>query len=249
MKVNDILGFGKVLPIDKLIEIVSKVTGRLSKPYFDKKDIETKAYEIKRLAEAKAEEIKIISLAIKQNYLLTEGIEYKENNISITSPKGLPKGVTQVLITTPSLEERTKDRIDFRDIKKQFNIESVTAFAAEELKNEKAINDEPLDEDWATRFFSITEDVSNEEMQALWGRILAREIKHPKSYSLRTLEMLKNLSKEEAEIFTKFANLKVVSDGITFICNHNSETFLENEFGITFEDKLLLKELGFWLRG
>jgi hypothetical protein len=42
MPLEDILGLGKVLPIDKLIDILSKSVGRLSKPYFDKKDVDTK---------------------------------------------------------------------------------------------------------------------------------------------------------------------------------------------------------------
>ena len=49
MKLNDILGFGKVLPIDKLIEIISNSVGKISKHYFDKKDVDTKVYEIEKL--------------------------------------------------------------------------------------------------------------------------------------------------------------------------------------------------------
>src|SRR5690554_3131042 len=192
---NDILGLGKVLPIDKLIDIVSSVAGRLSKPYFDRKDIDTKAYEIKKLAEARAEEMKIISKAVKENFCLTGGIEYSETGIAITSPKELPKSEEIIEISTPTLDERTQSRIDFKEAKKQLNLESVTAYAAEQLKDEPPVTDEPIDEDWKTRFFNIAEEVSNEEMQALWGRILAGEIKKPKSYSLRTLEVLRNLSK------------------------------------------------------
>ena len=201
MKINDILGIGKVLPIDKLIGILTSVTGRLSKPYFDRKDIDTKAYEIKKLAEAKAEEMKIISSAIKDNFLLTGGIEYKENSIAISSPKELPQETTKQTYLQPTLEERTADRINFQEAKKQLNIESITAYAAEELKNEEPISNEPLDEDWTNRFFNIAEDISSDEMQALWGRILAGEIKEPKSYSLRTLELLKNLSKKKQKFF------------------------------------------------
>lgn len=245
MNMNDILGLGKVLPIDKLLDILSSVTSRLSKPYFDRKDVDTKAYEIKKLAEAKAEEMKIISSAIKENYLLTGGIEYKENSIGITSPKELPISTTEhSILINPSLEERANDRIILQEAKKQLNLESVTAYAAEELKNEPPVTDEPVDEDWKTRFFNIAEDISSDEMQALWGRILAGEIKQPKSYSLRTLELLKNLSKDEAEVFTKFANLKIVSGDKSVIYNQDNGVFLKSEFGITFTDRLLLTELG-----
>lgn len=243
---NDIFGIGKVLPIDKLIDILSSVTGRLSKPYFDRKDIDTKAYKIKKIAEAKAVEMKIISTAIKENFLLTGGIEYKENTIVISSPKELPQtSNNQNFILSPSLDERTSDRVNYQEAKKQLNIESITAYAAEELKNEGPVTNEPLDEDWTTRFFNIAEDISSEEMQALWGRILAGEIKQPKSYSLRTLELLKNLSKKEAEVFLKFGRLAITSSNISFILNFKNEKLLEDKYKLNFSERLLLEELGF----
>jgi hypothetical protein len=244
MNMNDIFGLGKVLPIDKLIDIVSSVTGRLSKPYFDRKDIDTKAYEIKKLAEARADEMKIISKAVKENFLLTGGIEYTENGVAISSPKELLSSNQPIEIISPTLEERTQSRIDYKEAKKQLNLESVTAFAADELKYEQPVTDEPIDETWKTRFFNIAEEVSNEEMQALWGRILAGEIKKPKSYSLRTLELLKNLSKEEAECFIKFGRFAIKSNGVSFLINFKGEKLLEDKYNLTFGERLLLEELG-----
>lgn len=239
---NDILGLGKILPIDKLVEVVSSVVGRLSKPYFDRKDIDTKAYEIKKLAEARAEEMKIISKAVKDNFLLIGGIEYNEKGVVVTSPKELPTNYIE--LSNPTLEERVQSRIDYKEAQKQLNLESVTAYAAEQLKNEQPVTDQPIDEDWKTRFFNIAEEVSNDEMQALWGRILAGEIKKPKSYSLRTLELLRNLSKEEAECFIKFGQFAIRSGGVSFIVNFNHEKLLEEKYQLTFRERLLLEELG-----
>lgn len=242
---NDLFGFGKVLPIDKLLDIISSVTGRVSKPYFDKKDIDTKAYEIKKLAEARAEEMKIISKAVKENCSLTGGINYTESGVAISSPKELSYSEKHAELINQTLEERTQSRIDFKEAKKQLNLESVTAFAAEELKDEPPVIDEPIDENWKTRFFNIAEDVSNEEMQALWGRILAGEIKKPKSYSLRTLELLRNLSKKEAECFIKFGQFAIKSNGVSFLINFKGEKLLEEKYRLTFVERLLLEELGF----
>ncbi len=164
--------------------------------------------------------MKIISVAMKENFLLTGGIEYKENAIAISSPKDLPQEINnQTLLHQPTLAERTADRINFQEAKKQLNIESITAYAAEELKNEDPVSNEPIDEDWTSRFFNIAEDISSDEMQELWGRILAGEIKQPKSYSLRALELLKNLSKKEAEVFLKFGQLAIISSNISFVIN------------------------------
>ncbi|MGJ8760936.1 MAG: DUF2806 domain-containing protein [Polaribacter sp.] len=140
---------------------------------------------------------------------------------------------------------RIKERLLFREVEKQNNIDNVSEIAAEQLSQEENISEEPVNKDWSKRFFNIVEDVSDEEMQALWGKILAGEIKSPESYSLRTLEILKNLSKKEAEIFMKFATLAISSSSNTFILNFKNEKLLEKTYSLKFSDRLLLEELGF----
>ena len=81
-------------------------------------------------------------------------------------------------------------------------------------------------------------------MQGLWGRILAGEIKKPKSYSLRTLDILRNLSTEEAEVFIKFGSLAIRSGGAAFLLNFKNEKLLEEEYNLNFSERLLLEELG-----
>ncbi|GMO64830.1 MAG: hypothetical protein Ta2A_12700 [Treponemataceae bacterium] len=237
---NDILGLGKVLPLEKLLGIVSSVVGRVSKSYFDKKDIDTEAYKIRKLAEAKADEMRIISTAAQENSSSSQSIKYENGEIQIASVVG------SIDTKNLSLEERTNSRINFQEEKRQLNIESVVSVAAEKLKNEPPVTDEAIDEDWKTRFFNLAQDVSDEDMQSLWGRILAGEVKRPKSYSLRTLELLKSLTKEEAELFEKFAQLKIVSENISFIYNQDNKKnkYLENTFGLSFINRLLMCELG-----
>jgi hypothetical protein len=237
MNINDALGLGKVLPIDKLIEVVSKAVGRISKPYFDRKDIDTKVYEIKKIAEARAEEIRVISTAIKEHYHLTGGVEYKDEKLAISSPKDFPS------LSLVSLEERTKERVNYQEVKKQFNIESITSYAAEELKSDDPITDEPLDDDWTTRFFKIVEDISNEEMQALWGKILAGEIKQPKSYSLRTLELIRNLSRAEAATFSKVANYAIRDGNKNYLFKGRGKILAE-KYKIKYSEIASLIEVG-----
>ncbi len=144
---NDILGLGKILPVDKLMDIMTKVFGKVSKPYFDRKDVDTKAYEIRKLAEARADEMKIMATAIKENFQLTGGIDYKEGAIAMSSQKELPKEVKPTILISTPLEERTQERLNFQEAKKQLNLENITSYAAEELRNEKEVTNEPLDED------------------------------------------------------------------------------------------------------
>jgi hypothetical protein len=236
MSFSDLLGLGKILPLDKLVEVISKMTGRLTKQYFDKKDIQTKAYEIEMLAEADAVKMKILSDAVKKNFAGTGGIEYRENQIQIASPPEIS------LLPSAELKDRTQERLLFQGAKKQLNIESITEIAAEQLKNEPEIDNQPVDEDWMNRFFNIAEDISNEEMQALWGKILAGEIKRPKSYSLRTLEIIRNMNKDEADVITKIANytIRVGNDYAIYKGNDNELS----KYGISFYDTSLMVELG-----
>lgn len=141
-------------------------------------------------------------------------------------------------------DSRVQERLVYKETKRQQNLDYINFIAGEQLSQEETVSEEPIEDDWISRFFNIAEDISNEEMQGLWGRILAGEVKQPKSYSLRTLELLKNLSKSEAEVFTKIAQLKITSGDKSFVYNQDDGKFLEDDFGITFSDRLLLTELG-----
>jgi len=68
-----------------------------------------------------------------------------------------------------------------------------------------------VDEDWLYRWREEAARVSSEKMQSLWGRVLAGEVRSPGSFSLRTLDFLKNLSQEEAQQIETFS--RYVYDG------------------------------------
>lgn len=87
--------------------------------------------------------------------------------------------------------------------RKMNNFLSIGEKAESFLSPDEPVSNEPISQDWINRFQSIAEDVSDEDMQNLWARILAGEVKQPDSYSLRTLDTLRNLTKDEAELFTK----------------------------------------------
>jgi len=224
MEIKDLTGLSK--PLKKLIEVVSQGIGALSKPYL-----------IKKTADAKAYEIKVIAEAIKDNQQDLMKIGFDDEKLSLMSID------EKTLQSELSLEQRTQNRIEFKEQKRQKNIENITQKAAQNLESEQKVSEEPVDDDWTTRFFDYAEDISDEEMQDLWARILAGEVKKPKSYSLRTLELLRNLTKEEAQVFSKAANYVLSSWNSPFLFKGKKEEFLA-DFRLTFEDRLLLTELG-----
>lgn len=138
---------------------------------------------------------------------------------------------------------RIQDRFLYREFEKQNNIDNISEIAAKQLAKEQTVSEEKVDKDWTTRFFNIAEDISDEEMQELWGRVLAGEVKQPSSFSVRTLELLKNLNRKEAEIFVRLANFVIYSYGSPFIFRGENNDILE-KYNISFNDRLTLIEAG-----
>ena len=157
------------------------------------------------------------------NYLVT----YNSTNLSLTPQS--------------SIEERARVREEAQSIRKQENLERVVIHASNELLTETDISDEPLNETWKNRFFDMASDISEEEMQILWGKILAGEIKHPNTYSLRTLEALRNMTTDEAQLFHKVSQFLFTSDDMVFIFIPNK---LMNRFDIGYHNLMTLEECG-----
>lgn len=110
----------------------------------------------------------------------------------------------RVLIDTRDFQEiykRTVSRMKFQELRKQQNIENVIKESYKELKDVESVFNELVDSDWVSHFFNSVENIGNEEIQKIWGRMLAGEIKSPNTYSFRTMEVLKNMTTREVELF------------------------------------------------
>ena len=140
-----------------------------------------------------------------------------------------------------SIEERAEITQKHRNVVKQENMETITGYACQELLGDSDVSPEPLDEYWATQFFNRASDVSSEQMQEIWGKILAGEIKRPNTYSLRTLEILSNMTADEAERFAKVSNYVFTYKDAGFVLA--SESLLD-KYEIFFFDFMVLEECG-----
>jgi hypothetical protein len=84
---------------------------------------------------------------------------------------------------------RMNERLEKQEVRRQRNIESIATKAAHALPppdREQEVSDKPVNEDWTTRFFQECQDISDEQMQQLWARILAGEVTKPGSFAPRT---------------------------------------------------------------
>lgn len=124
-------------------------------------------------------------------------------------------------------------------IRKEVNIAKAILHAEETLAHQQPtlITSSPST-DWLYRWRNCASEVSNEQMQSLWGNLLAGEIKEPGSFSLRTLNFLSNTTQSEAEQIAQLVPF-VLSDRIM---NLNNE--LLTSFGLTFDFLLKMQELG-----
>ena len=101
-----------------------------------------------------------------------------------------------------------QNAVEFQAKKRLMNVGAIAGHAAEELKD-KEVPDQDPDLDWTARFFDGAQDVSSEELQKLWGKILAGEVKSPGQTSLRTLAILRNMTQQEAKNFSDLMRFRI----------------------------------------
>lgn len=205
-----------VSPAEKLIEAVSGAIGKVYEPK-----------HIRNMADAKAYELQVISDTVRNN-----------------SDVPIVYGSTGVSIDTRDFEQiakRASVRLTHQEITKQQNIEAVVDNAYEELENVENVSSKPVNPDWMFRFFNSVENISDKDMQTIWGHILAGEIKQPDTYSFRTLEKLKNMTQKEAKDFQMVSSLALQNGGIKFILRKDS---ILNKHGVYFSHILELEECG-----
>lgn len=139
-----------------------------------------------------------------------------------------------------SLASSTADILIAERIKREINVAQAALIAEELLEADVATQPETEpSEDWVTRWRDSAERVSDAQMQELWGRILAGEIRKPGAYSLRALETVKNLSREDADLISKLANFWLGD----FVVKFADASYFDQQ-GLRFSELLELQELG-----
>ncbi len=136
------------------------------------------------------------------------------------------------------LLERTKARFVVQETRRQENIEQIVEKSI--LYLEAKVSDKPVDEDWRTRFFNKAQEISKDEMQDVWAKILAKEVTTPGSISYRTLDVVSNLSKTEAELFEVACSL---ASGYKKIFKFKGN-FAFKEFGLDYKHIVILRDAG-----
>ena len=153
--------------IEKLVDYVASGIGR----FFFSRMVARRDAEVRAIAtegEAEAQRILAEGHATSIQIIAEAQAEARSKLIP-------PQAALQGEVTIGELIEQ---RVRFQEEKRQTNIESVIAQAAQEL-GDREVQDHEVDHDWTPRFFNNVQDVSSEEMQQLWAKVLAGEVERP----------------------------------------------------------------------
>lgn len=149
------------------------------------------------------------------------------------------KEVTAVSDGTETIEKAAETRRRSDRIREEVNVNKAIIHAEEALTEDpQEPPDRNIDDDWINRWKEYASKVSADDLQQLWGKLLAGEVKSPGRYSLRTLDLLRNISKDEAKLIETAAQFNIAS------CIAGEEDEILAKEGITFSKLLFLQELG-----
>lgn len=228
-------------PGEKLIiklweSIADKGIGSLLKPWQIRREgrasIDVKREELLALTQAEVDAAEIRS---GQKTLLLNGTlieQQKESPLILAAPASPP-------LRLESIDQVADFNTRADAIRQEISLAKSVIYAEEELAQDAQEPPiEKVSEDWLLRWRNCAANVSSDELQSLWGKVLAGEVKNPGRYSLRTLEFLRNLSQDEAMAIEKLSPF-VVSN----IVFRGDKALLESE-GINFSLLLAMQELG-----
>lgn len=145
-------------------------------------------------------------------------------------------------IKLQGLAHRASDRITKRELKRQRNVESIVSGALQHLPS--SVSQDEVDEDWINQFFEQCQDVGNSEMQSLWAKLLAGEIAQPGTYSRRTLNLVRLMSKDDAVLFTLFCSYIFQGEEFLFHVRVKQSDELLKTKGFSYKDLLNLQNVG-----
>ncbi|HEX8615610.1 MAG TPA: DUF2806 domain-containing protein [Telluria sp.] len=150
-------------------------------------------------------------------------------------------------------------------LRHQKNSIKVLKYAAEEMENvqlrnriEPSLSPEPsaiefeeISDDWLNAFEAEAVNMSSEQMQRLFGKMLAGEINRPSTFSIRTIKLMGQMDSDVAGIFRKFCSISsscqvsktMVVDGRVIVFKRAGSGSL-HDFGLPHSDLLTLEEYG-----
>ncbi len=146
---------------------------------------------------------------------------------------------TQIQIT--ELHRRAMHRFVEEEAKRQANIEQITQQSLPLLEDKS--KPEKIEDDWITNFFDKCRTVSDGDMQRLWASVLAGEANSPGVFSRKTVNLIADLDKSDAQLFGKLCSFGWMIGNVTPLVFDVQEK-IYNAHSIDFSSLIHLESLG-----
>ena len=114
------------------------------------------------------------------------------------------------------------------------NMQQIIAQANQIIKDRKLELSSYTKIDWINIYFESAKNSSDEFMQNIWAKVLAKELECPNSFCYKTLDILKNMSSEDFKLFQKLCSLQV--NGYIL------QSDLPEKYDLSWDDHLKLKD-------
>jgi hypothetical protein len=151
---------------------------------------------------------------------------------------------TQAEIAAMDLMQRAEQRRMYEEAVHQQNMEQIAYLATEQLPPDAKPDD--VEPDWYAHLLDRCRIVSNEEMQALWAKILAGEATNPGSFAKQTLNVVSSMSREDAMLFQSLCSF-IVRIGVTHsphVLIYDANESIHRNAGINLDNVLHLENIG-----
>jgi hypothetical protein len=144
-------------------------------------------------------------------------------------------------IEVTDLHRRAMHRFVEEEASRQKNMEDITEQAISDLGDDSDPSE--VDDDWISNFFEKARIVSDKEMQELWSKVLSGEANRPGSYSRRTVNLIADLDKNDALLFSRLCSYGwMVGNIVPLVFDVQDEIYNSN--GINFDSLSHLETLG-----
>lgn len=160
--------------------------------------------------------------------------------INLAAPESIDNGIDHLgriepIFSLESFSQKAEQRKRVEEIQQEININTIINLAEEELlRSQQEAVAEEVDSDWLLRWRDYAKNTKNDELRNFWARTLAGEIKSPGSYSLRTLDFIKNLSQDEAISISKLGKFSI--SNFIFKCPILAEKGIDFNFLLQMDD-------------
>ncbi|MCZ4061175.1 DUF2806 domain-containing protein [Pantoea sp. LMR881] len=146
----------------------------------------------KKQAEINADILRIETQSKAEERLFNAQLGVAEKLIE--SGKAVYNPETKAVILLDSLSSKA-------DIDETTNLLGCFVPAVNALEAKGTTSTKPVSNEFINRWRDEAKLIESEDLRLIWGHLLAEEVRHPDSISLRTLDVLKNLSREEVDLF------------------------------------------------